>query len=75
MIYRRNGWLRQDLALWLGRFGREPSDPEASERIGWILWFIGRARDALPRLEHIVDEYVAMDERRVIKSLVRVAKV
>jgi tetratricopeptide (TPR) repeat protein len=53
-IYRARGWLRRELALWLGRFDLDPSDPEASERIGWILWFIGRARDALPWLERAV---------------------
>ena len=53
-IYRARGWLRRELALWLGRFDLDPGDPEASERIGWILWFIGRARDALPWLERTV---------------------
>lgn len=53
-IYRAKGWLRRELALWLGRFDLEPSDPDASERIGWILWFSGRAGDALPWLERAV---------------------
>lgn len=53
-IYRARGWLRRELALWLGRFDLAPGDPQASERIGWILWFIGRASDALPWLERAV---------------------
>ena len=47
----REGWLRRELALWLGRFDLEPNDPDACERIGWVLWFMGHARDAVPWLE------------------------
>jgi hypothetical protein len=46
-IYNQRGWLRRELALWLGRSDPEPNDPDACERIGWGLWFMGRARDAV----------------------------
>ena len=29
----------------------DPTDPDAHERIGWILWFTGRAEESLPWLE------------------------
>src|SRR5262245_17097052 len=53
-IYNQRGWLQRELALWLGRFDLEPNDPDACGRIGWVLWFMGRARDALPWLERAV---------------------
>jgi len=53
-IYNQRGWLQRELALWLGRFDLEPNDPDACERIGWVLGFMGRARDALPWLERAV---------------------
>jgi tetratricopeptide (TPR) repeat protein len=53
-IYHARGWYRRELALWLGRFDLDPSDPAASEQIGWILWFLGRAHDALPWLQRTV---------------------
>ena len=47
-IYNQRGWLQRELALWLGRFDLEPNDPDACERIGWVLWFMGRARGRSP---------------------------
>ncbi len=43
-IYYRNAWLEAERSLWLPRVGVDPTDPDAHERIGWILWFTGRAR-------------------------------
>lgn len=53
-VYRKRGWLGKELRLWRRRFEVAPEDPEASERIGWILWFTGHADQALPMLEKTV---------------------
>src|SRR5262245_605725 len=53
-VYHAKGWYRRELALCLGRFDLDPGDPAATEQIGWILWFLGRGRDALPWLERTV---------------------
>ena len=50
-LYYRNAWLEAELDLWLQRIGVDPLDPDAHERIGWILWFTGRAEESLPWLE------------------------
>ncbi len=50
-IYYRNAWLEAERSLWLQRIGVDPTDPDAHERIGWILWFTGRAEESLPWLE------------------------
>lgn len=50
-LYYRNAWLEAELDLWLQRIGVDPTDPDAHERIGWILWFTGRAEESLPWLE------------------------
>ena len=49
-IYYKHAWLDAELRLWQGRASIDPSDPDAQERIGWILWFTGRAEEALPWL-------------------------
>ena len=48
--YRINGWLREELQLWQARAQLVPGDANVSERLGWVLWFTGRADEALPRL-------------------------
>lgn len=50
-LYYRNAWLEAELDLWLQRIGVDPTDSDAYERIGWILWFTGRAEESLPWLE------------------------
>lgn len=50
-LYYRNAWLEAELDLWLQRIGVDPTDPDAYERIGWILWFTGRAEESQPWLE------------------------
>ncbi|MBI2204318.1 MAG: tetratricopeptide repeat protein [Candidatus Rokubacteria bacterium] len=50
-LYYRNAWLEAELDLWLQRIGVDPMDADAHERIGWILWFTGRAEESLPWLE------------------------
>lgn len=53
-IYYKHAWLDAELRLWQGRASIDPSDPDAQERIGWILWFTGRAEEALPWLERSI---------------------
>ena len=48
--YRITGWLREELQLWRRRTELAPGDANASERLGWVLWFTGRADEALPWL-------------------------
>ena len=57
--YRRMGRLRAELALWHRRAELDPSDADASERIGWILWFTGRADEALPWLDASIAQRAA----------------
>jgi tetratricopeptide (TPR) repeat protein len=52
--YRSKGKLRAELELWQRRAALEPNDPDATERVGWILWFTGRAEEALPWLHKTV---------------------
>jgi tetratricopeptide (TPR) repeat protein len=48
--YRIKGWLSEELELWKGRVKLTPNDAVANERVGWVLWFTGRAREGLPWL-------------------------
>lgn len=48
--YRIKGWLREELQLWQQRLQVDPNDSVASERLGWVLWFTGRADEGLPWL-------------------------
>ncbi len=52
--YRIKGWLRYELRLWQRRAQLDPSDANASEKIGWLLWFTGRADDGLAWLQRAV---------------------
>jgi tetratricopeptide (TPR) repeat protein len=52
--YRGQGKLREELDLWQRRVAIEPTDADATERIGWILWFTGHADRALPWLHKTV---------------------
>ncbi len=52
--YRNKGALRKELDLWRRRAHLEPSDADATERVGWILWFTGRPGEALSWLETTV---------------------
>lgn len=54
-IYYKHAWLNAELQLWQRRLKVEAKDPDAHERIGWILWFTGRADDALPWLQRSID--------------------
>jgi tetratricopeptide (TPR) repeat protein len=54
-IYYKHAWLNAELRLWQRRLTVDSNDPDAQERIGWILWFTGRAEDALPWLERSID--------------------
>lgn len=54
VAYRSTGKLRKELDLWQRRAHLEPDDPDATERVGWILWFTGRANEALPWLQKTV---------------------
>jgi len=49
--YRHKGWLREELELWQQRARLDPSDANANEKIGWILWFSGQADESLPWLQ------------------------
>lgn len=49
--YRHKGWLREELQLWQRRAQLDPSDANANEKIGWILWFIGRPDESVPYLQ------------------------
>jgi tetratricopeptide (TPR) repeat protein len=48
--YRIKGWLREELQLWQQRLQVDLNDSVASERLGWVLWFTGRADESLPWL-------------------------
>ncbi len=52
--YRHKGWHREELQLWRRRAQLDPSDVEARERVGWVLWFTGRAEDSLQWLHAAV---------------------
>lgn len=52
--YRNKGTLSKELELWQRRGHLQPNDPEATERVGWILWFTGRAKEALPWLQKTI---------------------
>lgn len=52
--YRIRGWLHEELQLWKRRAELDPSDAAASERVGWVLWFTGRAEESLPWLERAI---------------------
>lgn len=52
--YRIKGWLREELQLWQARAQIEPNDANANEKIGWVLWFTGRADESLRWLETAV---------------------
>ena len=52
--YRHRGWLREEMLLWQQRLQVEPHDSIANERLGWVLWFTGRADEALPWLNAAV---------------------
>ncbi len=52
--YRIKGWLGKELQLWRRRVQLDASDADASERLGWVLWFTGRADEALPWLHAAV---------------------
>jgi tetratricopeptide (TPR) repeat protein len=49
--YRAKGFLRKELELWQRRAQLDPGDTTARIRGGWVLWFIGRADEALPWLD------------------------
>jgi tetratricopeptide (TPR) repeat protein len=53
-IYYKHAWLEAELRLWQARLTIDPSDPDAQERIGWILWFTGRAEEAFQWLERSI---------------------
>jgi tetratricopeptide (TPR) repeat protein len=46
--------LSEELALWQRRAGLDPTDAEASERVGWIRWFTGDPAQALPWLQKTI---------------------
>ena len=52
--YRIRGWLHEELHLWERRAQIDPSDAVASERVGWVLWFTGRAAESLSWLERAI---------------------
>jgi hypothetical protein len=43
-----------ELELRQRRVEIDPSDALASERVGWVLWFTGRAEESLPWLRRAV---------------------
>src|SRR5919108_1651863 len=49
-VYRIKGWLREELQVWQQRLRVAPDDPVANSRVGWVLWFTGRADESLPWL-------------------------
>jgi len=49
--YRIRGWLGEELQLWQRRAQLDPTDANANEKIGWVLWFSGRADESLPWLQ------------------------
>lgn len=54
--YRAKGALRDELLLWQQRVALDPRDADATERLGWLLWFTGRADEALPWLHAALAE-------------------
>lgn len=50
LAYRSKGVLQKELQLWQRRVQFDPSDAIARTREGWVLWFMGRPDEALPRL-------------------------
>lgn len=54
--YRIKGWLREELQLWRRRAQLDPSDANAKEKIGWVLWFTGRAEESIPWLRAVVEQ-------------------
>jgi Tfp pilus assembly protein PilF len=49
--YRLKGWLREELQLWRRRADLDTGDPNAKEKIGWVLWFTGRPDEGLQWLK------------------------
>jgi tetratricopeptide (TPR) repeat protein len=54
--YRMQGALSGELLLWEQRVQLDPRDADATERLGWLLWFTGRADEALPWLHAALAE-------------------
>jgi len=54
--YRIKGALNDELQLWRQRVQRDPRDADATERLGWLLWFTGRADEAVPWLHAALAE-------------------
>jgi tetratricopeptide (TPR) repeat protein len=52
--YRMKGWHREELQLWQRRAQLDANDGDARERVGWVLWFTGRAEESLPWLHAAV---------------------
>lgn len=52
--HRIRGTLGEELRHWQRRVQLDPSDADATERLGWVLWFTGRADEALPWLHATV---------------------
>ena len=50
LAYRISGWLREEFGLWQRRAQLADRDPNAKEKLGWLLWFTGRGEEALPWL-------------------------
>jgi tetratricopeptide (TPR) repeat protein len=50
LTYRSKGLLQKELQLWRRRLQSDPHDAIALTREGWVLWFMGRPDEALPRL-------------------------
>ncbi len=50
LTYRSKGLLHKELQLWQRRMQFDPGDAIAQTREGWVLWFMGRPDEALPRL-------------------------
>ena len=48
--YRAKGRLGDELDLWQRRVKADPKDAIAHQRLGWVLWFTGRAKEGLPWL-------------------------
>lgn len=44
------------MQLWQRRAQLDPSDANATEKIGWVLWFAGRAEESLPWLRAAVGQ-------------------
>lgn len=51
VVYLHKGWLRKGLAAAREAFELKPDDSVAAQMIGWMLWFTGRADEAVPWME------------------------